>query len=76
MRCCRVKHFFRRECVEKRAFSKSRDLLRCRLETGATDPIATTKTPLVGGDGSWQEIGHIGVEQAVEEVFACFATHG
>ena len=50
--------------------------MRCRLETGATNPIATTKTPLVGGDGSWQEIGHIGVEQAVEEVFACFATHG
>src|SRR6202162_3999545 len=47
MRCCRVKHFFRRECVEKRAFSKSRDLLRGRLETETTNPIATTNTAVI-----------------------------
>jgi hypothetical protein len=77
MRCCRVKHFFRRECVEDRAFSSSRDLFPCRLEAGASNSIATTKMQwLVGSEGSWQGIGHIGVEQAVKEVFACFATHG
>jgi len=59
MRFYKAKRFFRRECVEKRAFREVRLLAAgSRRDQSNRDD----EQWLVGSDGRWQGIGHIGVE--------------